>query len=140
MVYHASLKLSKVRQHMLSQSLFNRFINKLIIALKLNEFGCHFNKRYTGCMFCADHIILIYASVAGLPSMLDIFDLSVGLAFLQLIFIGTKCFCICSGPRHKMKVVPMKRGNDDSFRTDFIKHLGVTLRAGVKLYSVVILM
>jgi hypothetical protein len=48
-----------VRQDsMLSPSFFNIFINKLIVALKLNDSGCLVNQRYIGCIFYADEKIL----------------------------------------------------------------------------------
>jgi Reverse transcriptase (RNA-dependent DNA polymerase) len=87
---------------MLSPSFFNIFINKCIVALKLNGSGCHVNQRYIRCIFYADDIILLSASVAGLQTLLDICDITI--ALLQLKFNSSKCFCICFGPRHKMEV------------------------------------
>ena len=60
-----SLKLCGVRQGfkivcgvrqgtMLSPSFFNTFINVLIVALKLNDFGFHANICYIGCILYAD--------------------------------------------------------------------------------------
>jgi hypothetical protein len=41
----------------------NKFIYVLIVALKLNDFGCHVNNCFVGCIFYVDDIIIISASV-----------------------------------------------------------------------------
>lgn len=79
----------------------------------------------------ADDLILLSASIAGLQTMLDI--CAVTIVILELKFNSSKCFCICFGPRYKIKVSPMKLGNDDIVWSDSIKYLGVTLRTGLKL-------
>ena len=121
-----------VRQgSMLSPSFFNTFINVLIVALKLNDYGCHVNKCYIGCIFYADDIILISASIMGLQAMLDICDSTI--SNLKLKFNSSKCYCICFGTRHGKVVAPMKLGSDVILWVNSIKYLGVTVRSGVKM-------
>ena len=57
-------------------------MNKLIDAMKVNEPGCHVDKRYIGCIIYAADIILLSASVARLQFVLDICDCSI--AFLPV--------------------------------------------------------
>jgi hypothetical protein len=46
-----------------SLALFNVFINKVIIDLKVHELGCFINKTWVGCVLYADDIILLLLSV-----------------------------------------------------------------------------
>jgi hypothetical protein len=116
---------------MLSPSFFNLFINVLVVALKLNGFGCHVNKSYVGCILYADDIILVSASVAGLQSMLEVCDSTI--SSIQLKFNSLKCYCISFGPRYRSAISPMKLGGADILWVDSIKYLGVTVYAGVKM-------
>ena len=50
----------------LSPSLFNVFINKVIIELKCLNLGCCINNTWIGCVLYADDIILLSASLNGL--------------------------------------------------------------------------
>jgi hypothetical protein len=55
----------------LSPSLFNVFINVVILELKRLDLGCYINKIWVGCIVYADDIILLSASLTGLQAMLD---------------------------------------------------------------------
>lgn len=72
------------------------------MVLTLNDFGCHINKCFVGCLI---NSILISASIAGLKIMLDISDM------FQLcgltVFISDFDFVIRSS------VSPMKLGSTD---------------------------
>jgi len=115
----------------LSPFFFNVFINVLIVALKLNDFDCHANKCFVGCLLYADDIILVSASIAGLQNMLKICDSTI--STLQLKFNCSKCFCVCFGLRFNSTVSPMKLGGADILWVDTIKYLGVTVHAGTKM-------
>jgi Reverse transcriptase (RNA-dependent DNA polymerase) len=102
------------------------------VALKLNDYGCHVNKCYIGCILYADDIILLSASVAGLQAMLDLCELTI--SKLQLKFNSSKCVCICFGTRlSKVVITPMKLGSEDILWVNAIKYLGVIVRDGVKM-------
>jgi len=63
---------SGVRQgSSLLPSLFNVFINKVIIDLKKLELGCYVNKTWIGCIHYTEAIILLSASLSSLPVMLN---------------------------------------------------------------------
>ena len=63
---------SGVRQgRVLSPSLFNIFINAIIMNVNLSGYGCHINNTFLGCAVYADDLI-ISASQSGLQAMLDV--------------------------------------------------------------------
>lgn len=131
-ISHQFQILCGVRQgSMLSPSFFNTFINILIVALKLSDYGCHVNKCYVGCIFYADDIILLSASITGLQALLDICDSTI--SNLQLKFNSSKSYCICFGSRYSHIVLPMKLGSEDILWVNAIKYLGVTVREGAKM-------
>ena len=55
----------------LSPSLFNVFINAIIVNLKRADTGCHVYGQFTGCLLYAHYIILLSPSFKGLQHMLD---------------------------------------------------------------------
>jgi len=63
---------SGVRQgSSLSQSLFNVFINKVIMNLKRLDLFCYVNKTWIGCALYADDIILLSALLSSLQTLLN---------------------------------------------------------------------
>ena len=69
---------------MLSPSIFNVFINAMIISIIDSHYGCHLNRLNVSCIFYVDDILLISASVSGLQNLLEVCSLaSVQLARLD---------------------------------------------------------
>jgi len=84
-----------------------------------------------GCIFYADDIIILSASVSGLQSMLDCcFDVSRN---LQLTFICTKSCCFAIGKRSRWKISNMNLGPNSVQWCDSFKYLGITFHDGLKL-------
>ena len=62
---------SGIRQgSILSPSLFNNFINLIIVNLRKSHTGCVINRTYVGCCMYADVLIILPASLSGLKVML----------------------------------------------------------------------
>ena len=56
----------------LSLSLFNVFINLLIVRLRHLGLGCHDGCHFVGCILYADDIILLSTSVTGLKTYVEV--------------------------------------------------------------------
>jgi len=52
--------------------LFNTHVDCLAEVLKHSDLGCHVRDVYFGCLFYADDILLLSASVDDLQKMLDL--------------------------------------------------------------------
>ena len=62
---------SGVRQgSSLSPTLFNLYINAIIVSLKSSDYGCQARGKFFGCFLYADDIIIMSPSLHGLQSML----------------------------------------------------------------------
>ena len=120
---------SGVRQGgVLSPSLFNLFINAIIVNLKRLGFGCHINKVFFGCVMYADDLIIISASLNGLQEMLD--ECVHTCVNLSLTFNVKKSCCLYFGPHHINNLCVLKLGSDLLTWNDSIKYLGVYFVSG----------
>ena len=55
-----------------SPTVFNLYIDRLLVTLKNSGLGCHINGTYMGALFHADDITLSCPSVYGLNKMMNI--------------------------------------------------------------------
>ena len=88
---------SDVRQGcVLSPIMFKCFINDLILTLTSSDLGCHTQDQYIGCIFYADDILLLSASMNMLQDMLNVcYSVSNDL-FISSNY--SKSYCIMTGP------------------------------------------
>ena len=116
---------SGVRQGgVLSPSLFNIFINSMIVNLrKLNQ-GCHINNTFLGCCMYADDLIVLSASLGGLQKMLDQCVETCNMLSLQ--FNAKKSNCIYLGPKINLKLDNLRLGFEQISWSDSMKYLGIT--------------
>ena len=56
----------------LSPTVFNLYIDRLLVMLKNSCLGCHINGTYMGALSYADNITLSCPSVQGLNQMMNI--------------------------------------------------------------------
>ena len=89
---------SGVRQgRILSPSLFNIFINLIIVNLKTSNTGCVINRTYPGCCMYSDDLIILSTFLSGLKAMLTNFLHTCSQLSLSLN-AGKSC-CVYFGPR-----------------------------------------
>ena len=50
----------------LSPILFNMYIDKLLLELKVSGYGCHINNTFVGALCYADDVALLSPSIKGL--------------------------------------------------------------------------
>jgi hypothetical protein len=80
---------------LLLPSIFNVFNNAMIISIIDSHYGCHLSQLNVSCIFYADDILLISASVTGLQNLLDVCSLAS--VELGLTFNVKKSSCIAFG-------------------------------------------
>jgi hypothetical protein len=120
---------SGVRQgSILSPALFNLYINQLIVNLRICSSGCHVNNWFIGCIFYADDILLLSASVTGLQRMLNVCTDSV--SDLSLKFNCAKSMCIAFGCNKDVSIPEMRLSGNTICWSGSIKYLGLSLLAG----------
>ena len=66
------IKCDVLQGSILSPSLFNLYVDVFIVALSKAGYGCCVRKIYMACIFYADDIILVSASIVALQEMLNI--------------------------------------------------------------------
>ena len=107
----------------LSPSLFNLYVDVIIVALSKAGYGCFVRQISMGCIVDADDIILLSASIVALQEMLNI-------CFhkgkeLDIIFKNSKLFLFKIGPSYDCCIQNLKLGAADIVWTRDIKYLGV---------------
>ena len=121
---------SGVRQGgILSPSLFNIYIDVLIVRLRKMNFGCHIDNIFLGCLCYADDILLISPSVSALQMMLNICD-DVGKE-LAITFNPMKSSCIMFGSGYaKYNPSSMTLSNSEISWVKNLKYLGIIIKTG----------
>ena len=117
---------SGVRQgSCLSAVIFNMFVNKFIVQLKLLDIGCHIGSVFVGCIMYADDIILLCPSLHGLQQMIDTCCNIASL--LSLEFNINKFHYIVFGSFYKKNLSPLFVGGNSILSCSTVKYLGVHL-------------
>jgi Reverse transcriptase (RNA-dependent DNA polymerase) len=116
--------MSGVRQgEVLSTTLFSLHIDVIINALKKSGLCCHIGHCYVGCLFYADYILLISASLIKLQNMMFICFRN-GEA-LDTAFNAKKSSLFVTGKGFDVINEDMRIGHDfESWSCD-LKYLGV---------------
>ena len=123
---------SGVRQgSSLSPTLFNLYINAIIVSLKSSDYGCQAHGKFFGCFLYADDIIIMSPSLHGLQSMLDI--CAIVCDRLSVKVNNIKSHCIVFGNCRKRNIENMHIGDDSINWVESIKYLGVHIVGGKKL-------
>ena len=66
------IKSGVLQGSILSSSLFNLYVDIIIVAFSKAGYGCFVRQIYMGCRIYADDIILLSASIVALQEMLNI--------------------------------------------------------------------
>ena len=124
---------SGVRQGGINSPLFfNVYINDLIVWLHSSGFGCHLCTEYLGCIFFADDILVLSASIFHLQGMLDL-CYTYGVEF-DTKFNQAKSYLLQVGSSSHHSLPNLMLNNVASNWADRIKYLGKWIVAGKKFY------
>ena len=105
----------------LSPTLFNLYIDRLLITLKNSGLGCHINGTYMGALSYADDITLSCPSVHGLNKMMSICSDFATNNFIT--FNAKKTICIKYGESVRLTEHVILDGNVISWHNG-VRHLG----------------
>jgi hypothetical protein len=107
---------------------FNVYVNDLILKLRKSGFGCHICQEFVGCLFFADDILLLSASILQLQCMLDLCT-EYGYEF-DIVFNHTKSFLLQFGLDMSVSLPALLLSNSVLRWVGRMKYLGVWLCAG----------
>ena len=105
----------------LSPTLFNLYIDRLLVTLRNSGLGCHINGTYMGALSYADDITLSCPSVHGLNKMMNICSDFATNNFIT--FNAKKTICIKYGESVRLTKHVILDGNVISWHTG-VRHLG----------------
>ena len=126
---------SGVRQGgVLSPVLFNIYVDCLAEALKQSDLGCHVRGVYFGCLFYADDILLLSASVGNLQKMLDLCYRKG--SELDIIFNAKKSSLFVVGKSCLLAIDSLRIGGDEIVWSENLKYLGFQFKSGKWLQPV----
>ena len=109
------------RGGVLSPTLFNLYIDRLLVTLKNSGLGCHIDGTYMGALSYADDITLTCPSVHGLNKMMNMCSDFVTNNFIT--FNAKKTKCIKYGESVRLSEHVILDGNVISWHTG-VRHLG----------------
>ena len=89
----------------LSGPLFNIYVNKILVSLRLKDLGCHIRNSFVEALMYADDLILLSASILDLQSMLNICS-SVG-EELGIKFNSSKSKWLFFGPHRDLDLADL---------------------------------
>ena len=96
-----------------------------------SHYGCHLNRLNVSCIFYADDILLISASVSGLQNLLEVCSLAS--VQLGLTFNVKKSSCIAFGALASKVSEPLNLGSEIISWNRYLKYLGANFISGKKL-------
>ena len=127
------VKLGVRQGGVLSPILFTVYVDDLILELKTSGYGCEINGCYCGCVFYADDILLMAASLAHLEKMLQICIHFADEWGMQFNANKSNAFVVGSKYMAYQRGVGVCLGGVKLEWADEIKYLGVWLEFGKKL-------
>ena len=75
----------------LSPILFNIYIDKLLLELKVSGYGCYINNTFIGAFCYADDVTLLSPSIRGLNAMISLCEVFAKILMLHLTVKKTVC-------------------------------------------------
>jgi len=123
--------LSTVDRGILSQVLFNLYVDDLIKELQLNGDGCYVGKSFIGCIMYANDLLLLLSFITGLQRMID--TCSVYGTTQNIMFNKSKTFSVAISRTSNHNITSACMDNQPIPWVDQIKYLGVTFDASCSL-------